>query len=409
MNGTSSRRRRGAAGFTFVEVLCALAVVSVLLTLGFGQLRTARRAARVVDAENRLRQVATGLELYYGQFLTYPPEGSDLSVVLAPFVPNPNVFTNPLRADDQPGRDLSAHYKKPSLENLDRPGIYVACFTPGCGDDPIVVLESNGRVTNHAHPGLDVEHTQINSLIACLYPSQTIVDGPSAAAALEPPPALPGELPLTPSMDATPAEPSAPLGGFEKVPGGGIVTRVCSDLLIHCVGSQFGYADGTLIPITASAKIDDPKVTNDGAWADLFGGQPIHGGEEIRNDTVNAGTTVTLKGEITGSYERWLWTRYGYPLSYTSDDLSRQVRTYKRGDAPPDFAPGYPCQASAGDLVAPYIDPQTGVVTIAENQVICLWDFNPLFTNAGIDFQDLIILATATAAERECLDAGVAP
>ena len=70
----------------------------------------------------------------------------------------------------------------------------------------------------------------------------------------------------------------------------------------------------------------------------------------------------------------------------------------KKGDQPPSFAPGYPCQASAYDLVASYIDPQTGVVTIADNQALYLWDFNPLYTHTGIDFQDLIILATAVSA-----------
>ena len=75
---------------------------------------------------------------------------------------------------------------------------------------------------------------------------------------------------------------------------------------------------------------------------------------------------------------------------------------YKRGDQPPDFQPGFPCQAAAGDLVAPYIDysdPQVGIITIAENAAIYLWDFNPLHTGYGIDYQDMIILATAVAAE----------
>jgi hypothetical protein len=195
---------------------------------------------------------------------------------------------------------------------------------------------------------------------------------------------------------------SQPEEGFDIDDGEDVVTRICSDVIIQVVGSQFGYADGTLVDIGCQAMVDDPQDPEDGEWWAFNGGSPVQGGESYTDYTVHPGTEVALRGEILGSYERWLWSQYGYPLSYASNGGSDQVLVYQNGDQPPDFAPGFPCQASAEDLVAPYIDPQTGVVTIEDNQVIYLWDFNPVETGDGIDYQDLIVLATAVSAESEC-------
>jgi hypothetical protein len=198
-----------------------------------------------------------------------------------------------------------------------------------------------------------------------------------------------------PSDPAECIEPILPGDGFDIAADGEVTPRTCSDVTILCVGSQFGYADGTLVPTKAAAKLGSEP------WLDLFGGRSVRGGEQSRLTSVPPGTPLVLKGEIVGSYERWLWTRYGYPLSYTSNDGTGQVLVYRRGDQAPDFVPGLTCQVSAEDLIASYIDPQTGLVTIADNQVLFLWDFNPRRTHRGIDYQDLILLATAEAAAQE--------
>jgi type II secretory pathway pseudopilin PulG len=578
-----------------VEILAVVGVIAVLLGMGCLLFRSMRSAAHVAVAETRLKQVATGLELYFRQHNCYPPEGSDLTVALAPYVENPTVFENPLRDEERPGDTLNTFYKQPSLDELDRPGIYVVCFVPESKSDPVVVLETADRISRKSSAGEDLSHSQRDSLIAFLYPQEE-TGGDTPTGGQEPPsaPEEPGSggspedyttespegiiclneshdcletsvqvasaelvageadgtsVPMTvevqffaksgspngstlPLFDGQPvdtgdtdsfvvstdakfalrfraeyatwviqmrsdgdpesvltlrrgdrpaefdphgqpkrigwalrryldpatgqvaigdnqvlylvefesSDPASPqfdlqdlvvvmsLGipaslaeceyavpgdesgsgsddGFDVADGGNVVTKVCSDVTINVVGSQFGYADGSLVPIKASANIDDPKNPNDGTWFDLNGGQAVHGGEAYTDTTVNPGTRVLLRGEIIGAYERWLWTSYGYPLAYASNDGSGQVLLYKQGDAPPDFAPGYPCQAAAADLVAPYIDPQTGVVTIASNQALYLWDFNPRYTGTGIDYQDLIILATAVSAAGECEDA----
>jgi hypothetical protein len=195
----------------------------------------------------------------------------------------------------------------------------------------------------------------------------------------------------------TPPEPPAPPEeeGFDVQPDGDVVTKMCSDVKIKALGSQFGYADGTLVDIVAAAKMDTD-------WFPLYANQPIHGGETYNQASVKAGTNVVVKAEIAGEYERWLWTRYGYPLSYTSNDGSGQVVILRSGDTPINNNPAYPYQVGVSSLLAPYV--ANGVISIAANEALYCFDFNPLHTHQGIDYNDLVILATATAAEVACED-----
>jgi prepilin-type N-terminal cleavage/methylation domain-containing protein len=575
-------------GVTLVEVLAVVSVIAILLGMGFLLHGHMREAARVATAESRLRQVSTGLELYFRKYHCYPPQTASLPAELAPFVDDPAVFENPLRDEAAPGETLDHFYRQPSLAELDTAGTYVTAFLPQSDGDPVVILETGDRVVRKSTAGHDPATFQLDTLLAVLYPPvpdpsdeaeggsggeeggsdepATVPEEPPSDAAPdyftdEPTegvtqpkgccdasfqvraadltwgpdgPQVPiavsvvlggsadgqsgthslfggadvdggeqetlvlkegqtfaleaaasygswsavyssggaphqvltlrnGDQPVefdpyqnpisvgpglqglidpatgTVTIDdrevlycvelgstsrastgfdfqdlivlARVGEPSNPAEcettplkdeGFEIGGDGEVVTKLCSDVTIKAIGSQFGYEDGTMVDVAAAAKIGNCP------WFDLYGGQPVDGGESYTCPTVPAGTPITLRGEILGDYERWLWTEYGYPLSYTNTDGSDQVLAYKNGDAPPDFAPGFPCQASAGDLVASYIDPQTGVVTIADNEALYLWDFNPVWTDYGIDYQDLIILANAATADYECEDEGIA-
>ena len=44
-------------------------------------------------------------------------------------------------------------------------------------------------------------------------------------------------------------------------------------------------------------------------------------------------------------------------------------------------------------LIAPYVDPQTGLIKLASNQALYCIDFNNLAAGIGIDFNDLVMLA----------------
>jgi len=360
------RKRRG---MTMVEVMAVVGVIAILLAMGFMVLRSMRLAARVAVAETRLKQVAIGLELYFKQYSTYPPQGSDLVAELTPFVENPAVFNNPLLEEETPGETVNVLYRQPTVDEIDSPDNYVTAMMADNGRT-LVVLKTGNKVVRRD----DLRFSPGDPTV--------IVD------VLDP----------TPPPPEPPADDEEPDGGFD-VDDGDVTTRMCSDVTIDCIGSQFGYADGTFVDIAVEANLEN-------GWMSLYNGQPVHGGESFSQQSVPAGTKIVVKGEIVGDYERWLWSYYGYPLSYTSNGSCGQVLTLVDGDTPVCFEPGFPCQAAIGDLLQPYMDPQIPVIRIEPNEALYLWDFNPLYTEYGIDFQDLIILATAVAAEEsECEDA----
>ena len=591
MDGLLTSRRR--SGFAAIEVAAVLGVLGLLLAMGFMLYRSMRVAARVSVAESNLGQISTGLELYFLKYNAYPPQGSNLAEVLAPFVEDPKVFENPLKEETTPGETISDLYQEPTLSEIDRPNEYITAMVsdngttavilktgkkverlddlvfdptappgdimaaldppddtpgdagqgsvlpPGDGQDEPGINAAPNDFTAETPPGVITAKDCFDAQFAAVASDLTWGEGgppvgitaslkcrsqepnpqesgayvadlfggdPASAGDTEthvvrnqdsftleatasygdwhatysseadtdqvltlrngdlPPEFDPYKQPIAvgsaisgmvdpatgtvtigdnqvlylfefgtrdraqkafdfqdfvllvtltapadasqcedppepqdppPAPDPEPDPEPEPDEGFDVADGGETVTKMCSDVRIKAIGSQFGYADGTMVDIVAQANMGE-------GWLDLYGGQPINGGEEFSQASVPAGTAIVIKGEISGSYERWLWTRYGYPLGYTSTDGSGQVLTLRRGDTPVRFQPGFPNQAAVGDLLAPHVDPQTGVVSIADNEVLYLWDFNPLRTNYGIDYQDLIILATAVAAEREC-------
>jgi hypothetical protein len=102
----------------------------------------------VALAENNLKQVSTGLELYFHKYGSYPPEGSDLAYVLGPFVRDKSAFSNPLKEEPTPGQTLSDLYVEPSTADIDRPGVYVTAF-PSDNGSTIVVLKTAGKVERY--------------------------------------------------------------------------------------------------------------------------------------------------------------------------------------------------------------------------------------------------------------------
>lgn len=149
--GREMYRRTGqrSKGVTAIEILAVVAVLAILLGMGFLLFQSMRRAARVAVAESRLKQVGTGLELYFRKFHAYPPQGCDLVAELTPFVGDVEVFSNPVMDEDSPGQTINILYKQPRLEDLDSPGHYVTAMIDD-GLQTAFILETNGRVVQRS-------------------------------------------------------------------------------------------------------------------------------------------------------------------------------------------------------------------------------------------------------------------
>ncbi len=81
-------------------------------------------------------------------------------------------------------------------------------------------------------------------------------------------------------------------------------------------------------------------------------------------------------------------------MTVVSDAASEFVMVLRNGDAVPTLA-GYAGQTSAHDFLAPYIDATACTVTIADDQVIYLFELGTTdLTSPAADFQDLVVLVT---------------
>lgn len=68
--------RRTSRGFSLLELLVAMMIITVLATLGFKEFRKSSAQARYVKAQDELHTVADGLDQYYLKHARYPDFGS---------------------------------------------------------------------------------------------------------------------------------------------------------------------------------------------------------------------------------------------------------------------------------------------------------------------------------------------
>jgi len=74
-------RKRKNEGFTLLELLVTIAILSILAAIGFGQYRTSQIKARDAQRKADLGNIARALEMYYNDYESYPlSDGGRISV-----------------------------------------------------------------------------------------------------------------------------------------------------------------------------------------------------------------------------------------------------------------------------------------------------------------------------------------
>ncbi|PIS42307.1 MAG: hypothetical protein COT24_04570 [Candidatus Kerfeldbacteria bacterium CG08_land_8_20_14_0_20_40_16] len=63
---------RNKKGFTLIELLVVIAIIGLLATIAVVALNSARTSSRDAKRIADVRQVQTGLEMYFNQFASYP-------------------------------------------------------------------------------------------------------------------------------------------------------------------------------------------------------------------------------------------------------------------------------------------------------------------------------------------------
>ncbi len=116
----------------------------------------------------------------------------------------------------------------------------------------------------------------------------------------------------------------------------------------------------------------------------------------VLTGTFSAGTEVRVDGRS------WKKNGSGSDCSAGGWSLSReastadndvQLKVLRNGDPVPDIQALY-AQASIGDYVGEFVDLDTGLMQLGENQVIYLFELGSSGNSSGADFQDLVVLVT---------------
>lgn len=77
---TIKKKFLSRGGFTLVELLVVIAIIGLLATLAVVSLQSARERARDTERISTIRNVQSGLELYYADNQTYPKLASDVQL-----------------------------------------------------------------------------------------------------------------------------------------------------------------------------------------------------------------------------------------------------------------------------------------------------------------------------------------
>ena len=181
--------------------------------------------------------------------------------------------------------------------------------------------------------------------------------------------------------------------------GGTVEFEIVDDVIIP---SQPFEAEVTIagaafenLPITTKVRIGSDTYEPFGPLNDPSAGNVDDGNNPRQFSppaTYPAGTPVSLVAKS--------WTGFSSSklrMTVDSADNSAQVYVLRDGDPLPDIEP-YKDQASAAAFLENYIDVDTGLVTLAPNQIIYLYElWTTDFTDSTADFQDLVVIVTLAA------------
>lgn len=152
------------------------------------------------------------------------------------------------------------------------------------------------------------------------------------------------------------------------------------------------------LPVTVRIRIGDQVFDPFGGYASPTGGNINTGGDFDFSlpEEYDGGTTVNI--EATSWDKKRFWysgtsdSHYEARMTVSTGEGSDYVKVLRNGDALPDID-AYTGQAEISELVADYVDTDSGTVKLADNQVIYLFElYTTDLSSRYADFQDLILV-----------------
>lgn len=170
-------------------------------------------------------------------------------------------------------------------------------------------------------------------------------------------------------------------GDFEEVAGEVIISDQDNYALtvgVLAVEITCG-SRGVYVPVT----ID---IAKNGTYSTAFGGESVSVGEE--DTSSNLLTENAYKIRATAALKSCK------DYSATVESTSNMVYSLVDGDAVPETWSGFGGQQTVRQVLAGYIDADTGQIQLASNQVIMLFEFGATTNSSSADYQDLVLLVT---------------
>lgn len=127
-------------GFTLVELLVVISIISILVTIGIGGFRSSQTRSRDVQRKSDLKQISNSLELYYSDYGKYPDsvpwgaEFTDGKTVYFKVIPTDPTSAQSYfyRVPDAPANQMYQLFAH--LENTEDPD----CLGGNCSTPPVV-------------------------------------------------------------------------------------------------------------------------------------------------------------------------------------------------------------------------------------------------------------------------------
>lgn len=138
------KKIRGQRGFTLLELMIVVAIITILAGILIPNFTHARAQAQTAACEANLREIATAFELYYADNQVYPA-GSNTKII-ATTISNGGVNYLNTVPQDPSAASTTANYTFTSSAAANPPGYVIMC--PGNHDPQTLTRIDGGATTN---------------------------------------------------------------------------------------------------------------------------------------------------------------------------------------------------------------------------------------------------------------------
>ncbi|QQL45191.1 hypothetical protein [Sulfuriroseicoccus oceanibius] len=166
------------------------------------------------------------------------------------------------------------------------------------------------------------------------------------------------------------------------------------EMEVRVIGAAWGK--------TRSFHYVEGQIQAGAGWLQIFWGDHhmIDSSKVVYQATLPVDTVIDFRGcgakdksgPFASSWSPW----------YSTTDVTPHVVLLKDGDTAPHYDPAYEIQDGVQDYLSPYIDGNTGLITLGPRDVIYLFEFaEGSFGTKYFDLQDLVVVVTFSESDQQ--------